>query len=168
LRELNERQILEGARRALELKDQQKNLTLKAVDHRIQEQLTNRVEPFCICELKERVRRNLYSTGLRPAYLQSPPFTIDFINLTISERRSSTNISPTFVGKFAAASCGPGRVWALIVDAAPLTISNDMAATLALIVNELLYSQMRFNIRDRLVMAEPYTWRLASTQTSFQ
>ena len=45
------------------------------------------------------MRRNLYSTGLRPAYLQSPPFTNDFINLTISERRSSTNISPTFVGK---------------------------------------------------------------------
>ena len=43
-----------------------------------------------------------------------------------------------------------------------------MAVTHALIVNELLYSQMRFNIRDRLVMAEPYTWRLASTQTSFQ
>ena len=39
LRELNERQILEGARRALELKDQQKNLTLKAVDHRIKNSL---------------------------------------------------------------------------------------------------------------------------------
>ena len=75
---------------------------------------------------------------------------------------------PNFCREIAAASCGPGRVWALIVDAAPLTISNDMAVTLALIVNELLYSQMRFNIRDRLVMAEPYRWRLASTQTSFQ
>src|SRR5471030_3050786 len=39
LRDLNERQVLESARRALELKDRQKDLMLKEVDHRIKNSL---------------------------------------------------------------------------------------------------------------------------------
>jgi two-component sensor histidine kinase len=40
--------------------------------------------------------------------------------------------------EIATASSGPDYVWELVVDAVPLTIPNDIAVPLALIVNELL------------------------------
>jgi chemotaxis family two-component system sensor kinase Cph1 len=40
--------------------------------------------------------------------------------------------------EIATASCDPGCAWEIAVDAVPLTISNDIAVPLALIMNELL------------------------------
>jgi two-component sensor histidine kinase len=40
--------------------------------------------------------------------------------------------------EIATASSGPDYVWELVVSAIPLTVSNDIAVPLALIVNELL------------------------------
>ena len=45
--------------------------------------------------------------------------------------------------EIATASGSPDRAWSLVVDAASLTISNDIAVPLALIVNELLTSAIQ-------------------------
>jgi two-component sensor histidine kinase len=50
--------------------------------------------------------------------------------------------------EIATASGGPGRAWSLIVDAVPLTIANDIAVPLALIVNELLTNAIQHSRPD--------------------
>src|SRR5665213_631827 len=96
LRDLHERQALEKARQALELKDRQKDLMLKEVDHRIKTAFSS-CRVFCICKLRQRVPRNPNSIRPPLAFPRSPLFTNSFTNLTTWERCRSTNTLPIFV-----------------------------------------------------------------------
>jgi hypothetical protein len=60
LRDLNERQELEKVKHALELKDRQKDLLLKEVDHRIKT-VYKSCRAFCICKVRQQAQRNLNS-----------------------------------------------------------------------------------------------------------
>ena len=137
LRDLNERQELEKARQALELKDRQRELLLKEVDHRIKNSL-------------QIVSNLLYLQG-RTAGAAEPQFRnaaarITAIAAVHSQLHKSDYIGTVQLNEYltglcreiAAASSSSDRTCSIIIDAVPLTISNDMAVPLALIVNELL------------------------------
>jgi hypothetical protein len=59
LRELNERQELERAKQALELKDRQTDLLLKEVDHRVKNSL--QIVSSCICKAEQQAQPSLNS-----------------------------------------------------------------------------------------------------------
>jgi two-component sensor histidine kinase len=98
LRELNARHGLENTGHALELKDRQKDLMLKEVDHRIKNSLLI-VSSLLHLQARERARRSRNSTRLPREYRRSPPFTNSFTNPTTSERCNSTNTSQVSVRK---------------------------------------------------------------------
>jgi len=137
LRDLNERQVLESARQALELKDRQKDLMLKEVDHRIKNSLLI-VSSLLHLQAKgagaaEPQFRKAAARISAIAAVHQQLHKSDYVG-TVQLDEYLTNLCQ----EIAAASCGPDCVWELVVDAAPLTISNDIAVPLALIVNELL------------------------------
>jgi two-component sensor histidine kinase len=137
LRDLNERQELEKARQGLELKDRQRELLLKEVDHRIKNSL-------------QIVSNLLYLQG-RTAGASEPQFRNAAARITAiaavhrqlhkSDYIGTVQLNEYLTGlcrEIAAASSSSDRTCSITIDAAPLTISNDMAVPLALIVNELL------------------------------
>jgi two-component sensor histidine kinase len=137
LRDLNERQVLESARRALELKDRQKDLMLKEVDHRIKNSLLI-VSGLLHLQAK--------GAGAAESQFHKAAARISAIAAVHQQLHKSDYVGTVQLDEYlinlcqgiAAASCGPDYAWELVVDAVPLTISNDMAVPLALIVNELL------------------------------
>ena len=137
LRDLNERQVLESARRALELKDRQKDLMLKEVDHRIKNSL------LIVSSL---LHLQAKGAGAAEPQFHKAAARISAIAAVHQQLHKSDYVGTVHLDEYltslcqevATASCGPDCVWELVVDAAPLTISNDIAVPLALIVNELL------------------------------
>jgi len=137
LRDLNERQVLESARHALEQKDREKDLILREVDHRIKNSL------LIVSSL---LHLQAKGAGAAESQFHKAAARISAIAAVHQQLHKSDYIGTVQLDEYltslceqiAAASCGPDRVWALVVEAAPLTIPNDMAVPLALIVNELL------------------------------
>jgi two-component sensor histidine kinase len=137
LRDLNERQVLESARHALELKDRQKDLMLKEVDHRIKNSL------LIVSSL---LHLQAKGAGAAASQFRKAAARISAIATVHQQLHKSDSVGPVQLNEYltslcqeiATASCGPDGVWALVVEAVPLTISNDTAVPLALIVNELL------------------------------
>jgi two-component sensor histidine kinase len=137
LRDLHERQALEKARQALELKDRQKDLMLKEVDHRIKNSL------LIVSSL---LHLQAKTAGAAEFQFQKAAARISAIASVHQQLHKSDYVGTVQIDQYltnlcreiAAASCGPDLAWDLVVDAAPLTISNDIAVPLALIVNELL------------------------------
>ncbi|HYK78400.1 MAG TPA: sensor histidine kinase [Micropepsaceae bacterium] len=137
LRDLNERQELEKARRALEQKDRQKALMLKEVDHRIKNSLQIVAS---LLHLQANIAgpvasqfRNAAGRVAAIAAVHQQLHKSDYVG-TVQLDQYLTDLCQGI----AIASGSPDRAWSLVVDAAPLTISNDIAVPLALIVNELL------------------------------
>jgi two-component sensor histidine kinase len=142
LRDLNERQVLESARQALELKDRQKDLMLKEVDHRIKNSLL--------------IVSSLLHLQAKGAGAAEPQFHKAAARISaiaaVHQQLHKSDYSGTvqldeyltnICQELATASSGPDGAWELVVDAVPLTISNDIAVPLALIVNELLTNSIQ-------------------------
>jgi two-component sensor histidine kinase len=137
LRDRNERQELEKARHALEEKDRQRELLLKEVDHRIKNSLQ-------IVSSLLHLQAN--AAGAAASQFHNAAARISAIaavhqQLHKSDYVGTVQLDQYLVGlcqEIATASGSPDRPWSLVVDAVPLTISNDIAVPLALIVNEML------------------------------
>jgi two-component sensor histidine kinase len=137
LRDLNERQELEHAKRALEQKDRQRDLILREVDHRTKNSLQI-VSGLLHLQAKTAgaAASQFHSAAARVAAIAAVHQQLhksDYSG-TVQLDQYLTNLCQDI----ATASENPDRAGSLIVDAAPLTISNDIAVPLALIVNELL------------------------------
>jgi two-component sensor histidine kinase len=137
LRDLNERQELEKAKQALELKDRQKDLLLKEVDHRVKNGL--------------QIVSSLLHLQARTAGAGAPPFRSAAARIAAIAAVHHQLHKADYAGtvqldqyltdlckEIATASSSADRACSLTVDALPLTVSNDIAVPLALIVNELL------------------------------
>jgi len=137
LRDLHERQALEKAKLALELKDRQKDLMLKEVDHRIKNSL------LIVSSL---LHLQAKTAGAAEVQFHKAAARISAIAAVHQQLHKSDYVGTVQIDEYltnlcqdiAAASCGPDLAWDLIVEAVPLTVSNDIAVPLALIVNELL------------------------------
>jgi two-component sensor histidine kinase len=137
LRDLNERQELEKAKQALELKDRQKDLLLKEVDHRVKNGLQI---VSSLLHLQARtagaVAPQFRSAAARIAAIAAVHHQLhkaDYAG-TVQLDQYLTDLCK----EIATASSSADRACSLTVDALPLTVSNDTAVPLALIVNELL------------------------------
>jgi two-component sensor histidine kinase len=137
LRDLNERQVLESARHALELKDRQKDLMLKEVDHRVKNSL------LIVSSL---LHLQAKGAGAAASQFHKAAARISAIAAVHQQLHKSDYVGTVQLDEYltnlcqeiATASGGPDHAWELVVDALPLTVSNDIAVPLALIVNELL------------------------------
>jgi two-component sensor histidine kinase len=136
LRDLNERQELETAKRALEQKDRQKDLMLKEVDHRIKNSL--------------QIVSGLLQMQARTAGAAAPQFLkaatrIAAVAAVHKQLHKSDYIGTVRLDQYLTDLCqeiahasGISDRASLIVDAVPLTIQSNIAIPLGLIVNELL------------------------------
>jgi two-component sensor histidine kinase len=137
LRDLNERRALESARQALELKERQKDLMLKEVDHRIKNSL------LIVSSL---LHLQAKGAGAAESQFHKAAARISAIAAVHQQLHKSDYIGTVQLDEYltnlcqeiATASSGPDYAWQIVVDAVPLTIANDIAVPLALIVNELL------------------------------
>jgi two-component sensor histidine kinase len=137
LRDLNERQALDKARQALELKDRQTDLMLKEVDHRIKNSL------LIVSSLLHLQGKG---AGAAESQFHKAAARISAIAAVHQQLHKSDYVGTVQLDEYltnlcheiANASSSPDCVWRLVVDAVPLTIANDTAVPLALIVNELL------------------------------
>src|SRR5665213_624079 len=142
LRDLTERQELEKAKHALELKDRQKDLLLKEVDHRIKNSLQ------IVSSLLHLQAR---TAGASQSQLQNAAARIAAIAAVHRQLHKSDYVGSVQLDAYltdlcqeiATASGSPDRPCTLTVDAVPLTVDNDIAVPLALIVNELLTNAIR-------------------------
>jgi two-component sensor histidine kinase len=137
LRDLNERQELKKAKHALELKDRQRDLLLKEVDHRIKNSLQI-VSALLHLQAKtagaaESQFRNAAARITAIAAVHHQLHKSDYVG-TVQLDQYLTDLCQ----EIASASGNVYRTGSLVVDAVPLTIPNDIAVPLALIVNELL------------------------------
>jgi two-component sensor histidine kinase len=137
LRDLNERQDLEKARHALELKDRQRDLLLKEIDHRIKNSLQI---------VSSLLHLQAKTAGASQAQFKNAADRIAAIAAVHHQLHKSDYIGTVHLDEYltdlchelAIASGSPDRPCSVIVDAVPLTVANDIAVPLALIVNELL------------------------------
>jgi two-component sensor histidine kinase len=137
LRDLNERQELEKAKRALEEKDRQKSLLLKEVDHRIKNSLQ------VVSSIQHLQAK---TAGAAAPQFQSAAGRITAIAAVHKQLHKSDYAGTVQLDQYLTDLCqeiantsdSPAGARSLTVDATPLAISNDVAEPLGLIVNELL------------------------------
>jgi two-component sensor histidine kinase len=142
LRALNERKVLESAKRALEEKDRQKDVMMREIDHRIKNSL--------------QIVSSLLSLQAKSAGVSAPQFrsaatrvaAIAAVHQQLhnSDYAGTVSLDQYLTGlcrEIATTSAIPGRESSLVVEADPIAISNDIAVPLGLIVNELLMNAIR-------------------------
>jgi two-component sensor histidine kinase len=142
LRDLNERQELERAKRALEESGRQKDLLLKEVDHRVKNSLQ------IVSSLLHLQAR---TAGAAASQFHNAAARVAAIAAVHQQLHQYDDVGTVSLDRYlidlcreiAAASSGPDRAWPLFVDANPVIISTDMAIPLALIVNELITNAIR-------------------------
>jgi two-component sensor histidine kinase len=142
LRDLNERKELAAAKHALEQKDRQKELLLKEVDHRIKNSLQI---VSSLLHLQGKMA-GAAEPQFRNAAARIAAIAAVHQQLHKSDYAGTVRLDQYLADlcqEIASASGSPDRACSLIVDAVPLTISNDIAVPLALIVNELLTNAIR-------------------------
>jgi two-component sensor histidine kinase len=137
LRDLNERQELEKAKRALEESGRQKDLLMKEVDHRVKNS------------------RQIVSSLLYMQAKTAGPAAVQFNNAAArvaaiaavhQQLHKYDDVGTVVLDRYiidlcqhiTAATSSTDRAWPLLVDADSLTIPTDVAVPLALIVNELV------------------------------
>jgi two-component sensor histidine kinase len=137
LRDLNERQELEKAKRALEESGRQKDLLMKEVDHRVKNSLQI---------VSSLLHLQAKTAGPAASQFHSAAARVAAIAAVHQQLHQYDDVGTVALDRYivdlcqqiTAASSSPDRAWPLIVDADPLTISTDVAVPLALIVNELI------------------------------
>jgi two-component sensor histidine kinase len=144
LRDLNERQELEKAKRLLEEKDLQRDLMLKEVDHRIKNSL--------------QIVSGLLQMQAKTAGTAAPQFhkaaaRVNAIAAVHKQLHKSDYVGTVQLDQYLADLCqdiasasGISDRGSLIVDAVPLTVANDIAMPLGLIVNELLTNAIQHSL----------------------
>jgi two-component sensor histidine kinase len=137
LRELNERQELETAKRELERSGRHKDLLLKEVDHRIKNSLQI-VASLLYLQAK--------TAGEAAGQFHNAAARVAAIAAVHQQLHKYDDDGTVLLDRYlvdlcqgiTAASSSPNRNWPIVVDAEPLAISADIAVPLALIVNELV------------------------------
>jgi two-component sensor histidine kinase len=137
LRDLNERQELDKAKRALEESGRQKDVLMKELNHRVKNslqivsgllQLQARAGGPAADQFHSAAARVTAIAGVHQQLHQ-----YDDVGTVVLDRYLID-----LCQEITAASSSPDRAWPLIVDAVPLIIPTDVAVPLALIVNELI------------------------------
>jgi two-component sensor histidine kinase len=137
LRDLNERQELEKAKRALEESGRQKDLLMKEVDHRVKNSLQI-VSSLLYLQAK--------TAGPAASQFNDAAARVAAIAAVHQQLHRFDAVGTVALDRYiidlceqiTAASSGPDQMWPLVVDTDPLVISTDAAVPLALIVNELI------------------------------
>ena len=137
LQNLNERQELEDAKRALEESGRQKDLLLQEVDHRIKNSLQI-VSGLLHLQAK--------TAGAAASEFNNAAARVSAIALIHEQLHKYDYVGTVALDRYlidlcqgiASASSSSDLVWSLIVDADSLIISTDIAVPLGLIVNELV------------------------------
>jgi two-component sensor histidine kinase len=137
LRDLNERQELEKAKRALEETGRQKDLLLKEVDHRVKNSLQI---VSSILQLQAR------TAGAAASQFHDAAARVAAIATVHQQLHKYDDVGTVALDRYlvdlcrglAAASSSPDRDWPIVVDADPLIIPTDVGVPLGLIVNELI------------------------------
>jgi two-component sensor histidine kinase len=137
LRDLNERQELEKAKRALEESGRQKDLLMKEVDHRVKNSLQI---------VSSLLHLQAKTAGAAASQFYNAAARVAAIATVHQELHKYDDVGTVALDRFlielcqgiTAASSSPDRPWPIAVDAAPLVISTDVAVPLALMVNELV------------------------------
>src|ERR1700685_1481064 len=137
LRDLNERQELEKAKRALEESGRQKDILLKEVDHRVKNSLQI-VSSLLYLQAK--------TAGPAAIQFQNAAARVAAIAAVHQQLHSYDDVGTVAVDRYLIDLCreittvssSPDRTWPLVVDADPLIICTDVAVPIALIVNELI------------------------------
>jgi two-component sensor histidine kinase len=137
LRDLNERQELEKAKRALQESGRQKDILLKEVDHRVKNSLQI-VSGLLHLQAK--------TAGAAASQFHNAAARVAAIAAVHQQLHKYDDVGTVVLNRYIVELCqqitaaysGPDRAWPLIVDADALTISTDVAVPLALIVNELI------------------------------
>ena len=137
LRDLNERQELEKAKRALEESGRQKDLLLKELNHRVKNNLQI---------VSSLLHLQAKTAGAAAGQFNNAAARVAAIALVHQQLHKYDDVGTVALDRYlidlcqaiTAASSSPDRAWSLVVDADPLIISTDMAVPLALVVNELV------------------------------
>lgn len=149
LRDLNERQELEKAKRALEESGRQKDLLLKEVDHRVKNSLQ---VVSSILNLQAR------TAGAAAGQFHDAAARVAAIATVHQQLHKHDDIGTVAIDRYlidlchgiGAASSSPDQAWSIAVDADPLVIPTDVGVPLGLIVNELITNAIRHStvVRD--------------------
>jgi two-component sensor histidine kinase len=142
LNELDERQELEKAKRALEERGRQKDLRMKEVDHRVKNSLQI---------LSSLLYLQAKTAGPAASQFNNAAARVAAIAAIHEQLYKHDDIGTVVLDRYiidlcrriAIASSSPDRAWTLVVDADPLTILSDVAVPLALIVNELVMNAIQ-------------------------
>jgi len=137
LRDLNERQELEKAKRSLEEIGRQKDLLMKEVDHRVKNSLQI---------VSSLLHLQAKTAGAAASQFYNAAARVAAIAMVHQQLHRYDDVGTVALDRFlielcqgiTTASSGPGRTWPLVVDADPIIIATDVAVPLALIVNELV------------------------------
>ena len=142
LRDLNERQQLQKAKRELEEIGRQKDLLLKEVDHRIKNSLQ------IVAALLQMQAK---TAGPAASQFHAAAARVAAIAAVHKQLHKYDHVGTVELDRYlidlclelSTASSGPDPACALAVDADPLVISTDVAVQLGLIVNELVTNAIR-------------------------
>jgi two-component sensor histidine kinase len=142
LNELDERQELEKAKRALEERERQKDLRMREVDHRVKNSLQI---------LSSLLYLQAKTAGPAASQLNNAAARVAAIAAIHEQLHKHDDIGTVVLDRYiidlcrriAVASSSSDRAWTLVVDADPLTVLSDVAVPLALIVNELVMNAIQ-------------------------
>jgi two-component sensor histidine kinase len=142
LRDLNERQELQAAKRALEESGRQKDLLIKVVHHRVKNSLQI-VSSLLLLQAK--------TAGAAAGQFHAAAARVAAIATVHEQLHKLDDIGMVALDCFladlcqaiATASSSSDRPWSLMVEADPLVIPSDIAMPLGLIVNELITNAIK-------------------------
>jgi two-component sensor histidine kinase len=137
LRNLNERQELEKAKRALEESGRRKDLLIKEVDHRIKNSLQI---------VSSLLHMQAKTAGAAASQFHAAAARVAAIAAVHQHLHEHDDVGKVELGRYlvdlcqsiTTASNSSDREWPLIVDTDPVIISTDIAVPIGLIVNELV------------------------------
>jgi two-component sensor histidine kinase len=142
LRELNERDELEKAKRALEESGRQKDLLIREVDHRIRNSLQI---------VSSLLHMHANAAGAAAGQFHDAAARVAAIAAVHRQLHKSDDVGTVALDRYlvdlcreiTAASSSSDRAWTIAVDADSLLIRTDLAVPLGLIVNELVTNAIK-------------------------